>query len=88
MRIVHPPLSFGMEIIEDTDTGEWSLQCLCGQMAMYPRRIVLTAEEVAQFRAGTLNTKAIMYDVCHEDPRLADRVVTPFPPDALTYPKP
>ena len=87
MRLVRGPLSFGLEIIEDTDTGELSLQCLCGQMAMYPRRVVLSADEVEQFRTGTLDTKALVYDICHEDPRMVGRIVPPFPAATLVYPE-
>src|SRR5438105_596222 len=53
MKKTKAAISFGLEIIEDTDTGELSLQCLCGQMALYPRRVVLTPDETARFNAGS-----------------------------------
>jgi len=69
MKIARQILDFGMEIIEDTDTGEMSLQCLCGQMAMYPQRVVLTPDEVQEFREGTFDAHSLAYEICREIPR-------------------
>jgi hypothetical protein len=79
MKKTKAAISFGLEIIEDTDTGELSLQCLCGQMALYPRRVVLTPDETARFNAGSFDAEALMRAICREGPEVVDRVVPAFP---------
>lgn len=87
MKIVRALLDFGKEIIEDTETGEFSLQCLCGQMAMYPERVVLTPEEVQEFHDGTFDSGSLVYEMCRKVPRTAERLVKPFELDELVFPK-
>jgi len=86
MKIARQILDFGMEIIEDTDTGEVSLQCLCGQMAMYPQRVVLTPDEVQEFREGTFDAHSLAYEICREIPRAKERLVPPFGEDEVVVP--
>jgi len=83
MKIEHPHPSWGVSIIEDTETGELSFQCICGGIAMYYRRIVLTKDEAAQWRAGTLDADQLVSDVCKEAARVADRMVPSIPQDEL-----
>ena len=78
MKIARQILDFGMEIIEDTDCGEFSLQCPCGQMAMYPQRVVLTPDEVQDLREGTFDARSLAYEICRELPRAKERLVPPF----------
>jgi hypothetical protein len=68
--------SWGAQIIEDTESGELSLQCICGGIGMYYRRIVLDSEEAGQLRAGTLDLDALVYEICHETPGVVDRFVS------------
>jgi hypothetical protein len=75
--------SWGARIIEDTDTGSLSLQCICGGIGMYYRRIILTAEEANAFRQGRLDLDQLVRDVCKETPRVAGRIVPSFREDEL-----
>ena len=72
-RIVAEP-SWGAMIIHDTDNDELSLQCTCGGIAMYYQRVVLTLEESADFKAGALDVDTLIYEVCKDIPRVADRL--------------
>jgi hypothetical protein len=74
---------WAISIIEDTATGEVSFQCMCGQVGMYPQRIVLTDEEVDEFSKGRLDVDKLAKDVCKDAPRVARRFVPPIPPDML-----
>ena len=68
--------SWGVQIIEDTESGELSLQCVCGGIGMYYRRILLDPGESERLRSGMLDVDGLVYDVCHEEPRLIDRFVS------------
>ncbi len=57
---------WGTGIFEDTSTGEVSLQCLCGGVGMYWQRVVLTPEEAAKARNGTLDITQMVSDVCKD----------------------
>ena len=73
--------SWGVRIFEDTDTGEVSFQCICGGIGMYYRRIVLTANELEDFRSGRLNADELVSDICKEVARVAGRIVPSVPED-------
>jgi hypothetical protein len=75
--------NWAISIIEDTETGQLSLQCMCGQLGMYPQRVALTDEESARFRRGALDIDQMVRDVCRESPNVADRLVPPIPPNQL-----
>ena len=67
--------SWGVQILEDTESGQVSFQCVCGGIAMYYRRIVLTSEEVAALAIGQLNVEQLVSDICKEMPTVRDRIV-------------
>jgi hypothetical protein len=75
--------NWAISIIEDTDTGEVSFQCMCGQLGMYPQRIVLTDEEIDEFHNGRLDVDKLASDVCKEAPRIVGRFVPPVSPDKV-----
>lgn len=70
---------WGTMIIEDTDTGELSLQCLCGGVGMYWRRVVLTADEIEEFHEGTFDALRMVVEVCRETHVVEGRLVSSFP---------
>jgi hypothetical protein len=76
-RLLAAP-EFGMMVVEDTDSEEISFQCLCAQMGMWWRRIVLTDEEVTEWRNNSLDLHRLMVDICSESPRTAPRMVPAF----------
>jgi hypothetical protein len=65
-------------LIEDPDKNEISLQSLCGGVAMYWMRIVLTPEEVEEFGSGSLDIRGLSYELCKETSAIKDRIVPPF----------
>lgn len=75
--------NWGISIIEDTDTGEVSFQCMCGQVGMYSRRIVLTDQEARDFRSGHLDIDQLVRDVCREVAHIAGRIVPSIPESQL-----
>ncbi|HWO08458.1 MAG TPA: hypothetical protein VNN80_03230 [Polyangiaceae bacterium] len=75
--------NWGISVIEDRETGEVSLQCICGQVGLYPRRAVLTKEEVEAFRQGHLDIDQAVSDICKETDRFANRLVPPISLDQL-----
>lgn len=83
MKKEYPHTSWGVSIIEDTETGEMSFQCICGGIGMYHRRIILTEGEVEQWRAGTLDVDQLVRDVCKEVARVANRIVPSIPQDEI-----
>lgn len=85
MKQVIADPGWGNMIIEDTETHEFSFQCLCGGFAMYWRRIVLTQEEVNQFRAGTFDADRMLREVCREGPSVIDRFAQSFPMEQLVH---
>ena len=80
MKILSEP-SWGVQIIEDTETGEVSFQCVCGGIGMYYRRIVLSSEEIAAFAAGKLDVDRLVSDICKEVPVVRDRIVPSLAPE-------
>lgn len=74
IKILSEP-SWGVQIIEDTESGDVSFQCVCGGIGMYYRRIVLTKEEVHAIAVGTLNVDQLVSDICKEVPAIRDRIV-------------
>lgn len=74
MKIVSAP-EYGVLFLEDENSGDISFQCLCGGMASWWRRVVLTSSEAEEFRNGTLDTKRMMVEICQNWPSMADRVV-------------
>ena len=83
MKKVTATAVWGTDIIEDTDTHETSLQCLCGGIAMYPQRIVLTGEEVEELKRGALDIETLVYEICKGMPAVKPRLVPPFSPADL-----
>lgn len=67
--------SWGVQIIENTITGEISFQCICGGIGMYYRRIVLTKAEVDALATGTLDVDRLVSDICKEVPAVSERLV-------------
>jgi hypothetical protein len=74
IKVLSEP-SWGVQIIEDTDSGEVSFQCVCGGIAMYYRRIVLEREEVEVLATGNLDIDKLVSDVCKEVAAVRDRIV-------------
>ena len=72
---------WGADLIEDTNTQETSLQCLCGGIAMYPQRIVLT--DIEELKQGSLDLETLVYEICKGTARVKPRLVPPFSPDDL-----
>jgi hypothetical protein len=68
--------SWGVQILEETDTGEVSLQCVCGGIGLYYRRIVLDQGEIEALNEGTLDIDALASDVCKEASAIRDRIVS------------
>lgn len=86
-RIISEP-TWGATIIEDTETGEFSFQCICGGVGMYAQRIVLNADEVKRLREGTFDSDQMVSDVCKHEPYLKDRLVQALLPSELVGGKP
>lgn len=78
IKILSEP-SWGVQIIEDTESGEVSFQCVCGGIAMYYRRIVFNSEELEAFAVGKLDINKLVSDVCKEVPTIRDRIVPSLP---------
>ena len=78
--------SWGVLIIHDTDNEEMSLQCLCGGIAMYEQRVILTPDEVEEFNAGTFDADSMVHEVCKKLPRVSGRLAPTFLPKDLTRP--
>lgn len=74
MRILSAP-EYGLLFLEDDETGEISVQCLCGGMASWWRRVVLTKEEAEEFHCGSFDAKRMMVEICRNWPSVADRIV-------------
>jgi hypothetical protein len=85
MKKAYPSPSWGVTIIEDTDSNELSLQCVCGGVGMYYRRIVLTELEIEQWRNGTLNVDHLVSDICKEVPGIAARMVPAIAEEELSF---
>jgi hypothetical protein len=79
---------YGKIFIENDETGEVSFQCLCGGMASWWRRVVLTADEAGEYRRGTFDAQRMMVDICRKWPSVAERLVEPIELDALVLPGP
>jgi hypothetical protein len=75
MKKVLSQPSWGVNIIEDTETGQISFICVCGGAAMYLCKIVLNDEEVADLRHGQLDAEQLVRDICKDAPRLAGRIL-------------
>jgi hypothetical protein len=75
MKKAYASSSWGVTIIEDTETGHVSLQCICGGIGMYYRRMIMSEAEIEQWRSGTLDIVRLVSDICKEVPRVAARMV-------------
>ncbi len=69
---------YGLLFFEDEETAEISIQCLCGGMASWWRRVVLTSEEADEFRRGQLDSKRMMVEICREWHTMIGRIVDPI----------
>ncbi len=87
IRVIQEP-TWGALVLEDTTTGELSFQCVCGGMAMYWQRVVLTPEEAAEVHEGTFDADRMVNEVCKKTPRVADRLVEPLDAARLTRANP
>jgi hypothetical protein len=67
--------SWGVQILEDSESGEVSFQCVCGGIGMYYRRIVLTQEEVDALNEGKLDIDHLVSSICKEIPGIQERLV-------------
>ena len=85
MRIISAP-EYGLLFLQDDETGDISIQCLCGGMASWWRRVVLTTEEVDDFRLGTFDAKRMMIEICRNWPSVSDRMVPPIELSELPLP--
>lgn len=86
-RIISEP-TWGAIVIEDTDTNEFSFQCLCGGVGMYWERVLLNSDEVQRIRDGTFDADQMVSDVCKHTPNVNDRIVEIFDTDELIRDKP
>jgi hypothetical protein len=86
MKRIIADCGWGNMIIEDTDTNEFSFQCMCGGIGMYWRRVVLTTDEIAEFREGAFDADRMVYEVCRETDRVVDRLVPSYLPQDLVRP--
>lgn len=75
--------TWGASLLEDTESGELSFQCLCGGVGMYWQRVVLTPDEVDEVRRATFDADRMVSDVCKRTARVAARLVEPVDPGAL-----
>jgi hypothetical protein len=75
-------------IIEDTETGELSFQCVCGGVGMYYQRVVLTPEEVAEVRDGSFDADRMVHDLCKRTSKVTGRIVPTFPAAELVRKQP
>jgi len=79
MKKVTATPSWGVTIIEDDATGEVSLQCVCGGIGMYYRRVILTPEEAEELRAGSFDFDRMVREVCRETELVRERLVPSIP---------
>lgn len=86
-RIVSEP-TWGAMVVEDTETSEFSFQCLCGGAAMYWTRVVLNEAETKGLLDGSLNPDQMVSDVCKQKPYLEDRIRQSFDVNTLVGGKP
>jgi hypothetical protein len=82
IRVISNP-TWGASLLEDTETGELSFQCLCGGVGMYWQRVVLTPDEVEEVKHATFDADRMVSDVCKRTARVAGRLVEPVDPAAL-----
>jgi hypothetical protein len=83
MKCILSEPGWGNLVIEDTETGEVSFQCVCGGIGMYYQRVVLTPEEAAEVRDGSFDADRMVHEVCKRTARVQDRLVAPFPTEDL-----
>lgn len=76
MRLINVT-SWGDQLIEDTETQQISFQCLCGQIALYFQRIMLTPDELRAIHAGEFDYDAMVRAMCKKAPSVLDRLVDP-----------
>jgi hypothetical protein len=84
-QIISEP-AWGVLIVEDTEVGEMSFQCVCGGIAMYWRRIILTPEEIEEVRAGSFDAERMTQEVCKKTERVSGRLVEAFDLNDLARP--
>jgi hypothetical protein len=82
-RILSEP-SWGVMLIEDTETQEISIQCMCGGIGMYAQRVILTPDEVEEVRDGTFDADRMASEVCKQSARLAGRLVQALNSDEIS----
>lgn len=85
IRIIEAP-EYGLMFLEDDQSGEISIQCLCGGLATWWKRLVLSGEETADYRAGRLDAKRLMAEICRNWPPGASRLIEPIDLNALNPP--
>ena len=85
MRVLSAP-EYGLLFLQDDETGEVSIQCLCGGMASWWRRVVLTRDEVDEFRCGSFDAKRMMVEICRNLPSVSNRMVPPIELSELPAP--
>lgn len=73
-KVIATP-AWGAIVIEDTDTRELSMQCICGGIGMYAQRVILTPEEVEEVRDGTFDADRLVSEVCKRTARVTGRLV-------------
>lgn len=83
IRLVSSP-TWGANILQDTETGTFSFQCVCGGIGMYWQRVVLTPDEAEEVQRGTFDADQMVNDICKRTPRVAERIVDALDPSLLT----
>lgn len=78
--------TWGVSILEDTETGELSFQCLCGSVGMYWQRVMLTAGEAGEIRRGNFYADPMVNEVCKRTATVAERLMEPVDPNLLGPP--
>lgn len=80
IREVSAP-SFGILILEDTETQEYYFQGLCGQIGLYELCIKMNKIEKEMFIQGKLDLNELLRNVCREEPGYKERLI-PTPKDS------
>lgn len=82
IRVISNP-TWGASILEDTETGDLSFQCLCGGIGMYWQRVALLPDEADEVRSGTFDADRMVSEVCKKTANVAGRLVDPVDPELL-----
>lgn len=81
-RVISNP-TWGASLLEDTETGEFSFQCLCGGVGMYWQRVILSHDEAEQIRIDPASADQMVSDVCKRSPHLVARLVDALDPTTI-----